>query len=186
MEDHSPAETQVKPTSDPIHGVELTPGLFPDPETVQLDVVFNHQIHVAGAPCVHGHAKVVLDADDRFCIQLIVPTPVNFGWHPNGNNAVAVGHGGAIRSVEEHDSTTIVGRSTTVTALPCETRVVSVGVVNEHRGLGNVINVITRSHTGDEIAVHAIRRGTTSLKGGVKCTGLHGVGHVDVGHLDPS
>ena len=50
----------------------------------------------------------------------------------------------------------------------------------------DVVHIVARCHARDEITVQAVGGGQATLKGRIHCTGLHGVGDVDVRDLDPS
>ncbi len=73
LEVHRAAEAEVETTPHPIHRVELATGFLPDTKTVELDVVFNDQLHVRGGPLRDGHTEVILNRDHGFCAAFIVP-----------------------------------------------------------------------------------------------------------------
>ena len=89
---HRAAEADVESSSNPIQREELPTGFFPDPKTVELDVVLHDQFHLGGRPLIHRNTKVVFDRDDGFCAAFIVPRPVDFGGHPYRNDAVCILH----------------------------------------------------------------------------------------------
>ena len=59
-------------------------------------------------------------------------------------------------------------------------------MLNGDDRFGDVVHIVARCHTRDEITVQAVGRGQATLKGRIHRTGLHGVRDVDVGDLDPS
>ena len=57
-------------------------------------------------------------------------------------------------------------------------------MIDSDDGFGHPVDIVSGSHTGDEIAIHAVGCSQATFKRSVNGPSLHSIGDINVGNLD--